>query len=661
MLQKIKKCGLGLAVFMLGMAGQSDLLAQTASSYTFTPLTGTYADITGGTNVPSIQVDQALSTVPIGFTFTFCGTGYTQARVSSNGWLSFSLSGTNSCSSNAIAYMNSDVKPGLMPLWDDHSGAIGTATYITQGTAPNRTFIMEWKNWKWDYNASAAVVSFQVKLYETTNVIEYWYRSESGAVNNGQSAAFVGATIGICDGQATPSYLSLNNTTASPTASSTVYTDNITTKPATGQIYKFSPLPVTPTVPGCVSGTVVPANNTTTVCAGTTVLRWNRVATATGYDVYLNAGTTSPTTVVSANQADTFYSATTAVGPYKWRIVPKNAVGAATGCGDYSFTTVASVTPAVSISVAPNDTICAGAMTTFTANPVDGGSTPAYQWTRNGGAVGSGGNTYTSNSLTNRDTILVVMTAAGSGCTTSPTATSQPIVMTVLPVPAISITAGGPTTFCAGGSVRLNAPAGTGYQWVNNTPIAGAVTNSYMATINGYYKVQLTGANGCVGTSDSIKVTVHPLPVPSVNRSGDTLMTSPAYTSYQWYRGNTAIAGATTYRYTLTRDGSYSVKVRDVNNCDGTSAALPVNSLNIPGVNGRAIRIYPNPASNIVHIQGAGKVNIAMYGVDGRMVLDKKGTDHIDISGLANGVYTLYLADAQGKLITVQKLVRAAE
>lgn len=661
MLQKIKKCGLGFAVFMLGLAQQSEVFAQAASSYTFTPLTGTYADVTGGTNVSAIQVDQALSNVPIGFTFNYCGTGYTQARVSSNGWLSFSLTGTNSCSSNAIAFVNSDVKPGLMPLWDDHSGAGGTATYITQGTAPNRTFIMEWKNWKWDYNATSAVISFQVRLYETTNVIEYWYRSESGAVNNGQSASFVGATIGICDGQATATYLSLNNSTASPTASSTVYTDNITTKPATGQIYKFSPLPVTPTVPGCVSSPAAPANNSTTACAGTTVLRWNRVASATGYDVYLNAGTASPTTVVSANQADTFYNATTSVGPYKWKIVPRNAVGPATGCSDFSFTTVASATPRVSISVAPNDTICAGAAAVFTAAAVDGGSTPTYQWTKNGGAVGSGGNSYTSNSLVSNDTIRVVMTAGGSGCTTSPTATSQPIVMTILPVPAITISAAGPTTFCAGGSVRLNAPAGNGYQWVNNTPIVGAVTNSYVAAINGYYKVQLTGANGCVGTSDSIKVTVHPLPIPSVNRIGDTLSTSPSYTSYQWYRGTTAIPGATTYSYVLTRDGGYSVKVTDVNNCNGTSIVLPVNSLSIPGVNGSAINIYPNPSSNIVYIQGAGKINVAMHSVDGRLVLDKKDTDRIDVSSLANGVYMLYLTDAQGKLITVQKLVRASE
>lgn len=662
MLQKITKAGLGFAVAMLSLAPQTKTFAQTASSYTFTPLTGTYTDVTGGTNVSAIQVDQALSQVPIGFSFTYCGTSYTQARVSSNGWLSFTLTGTNSCSSNAISFVNSDVKPGLMALWDDHSGAGGSANYITQGSSPNRVFIMEWKNWKWDYNATSAVISFQIKLYETTNVIEYWYRQESGAVSLSQGAAFNGATIGICDGQATPGYLSLNNTSATPTASSTVYTDNLSTKPATGQIYRFSPQVATPTPPSCISSPVAPANNSTTACAGTTVLRWNKAATATAYDVYLNAGTASPTTLVSANQTDTFYNATTVVGPYKWRIVPKNTVGPATGCSDFAFTTVASITPAVSVSVAPNDTLCAGTPGVFTATPTNGGTTPTYQWRKNSSNVGSGGSTYTDNSLANNDTIRVVMTASGSGCMTSTTATSQALVMTILPLPVVTISANGPTAFCAGGSVTLSGPAGSsGYQWVNNTPIAGAVTNSYVANTSGNYKLRVTGANGCTGTSDSIKVTVYPQPVPMVSRSGDTLMTGAGYVTYQWYRGGTAIPGATTNKYVLTQNGTYSVRVTDTANCTGTSAGTPVNSLDVSRVTGNTITIYPNPATHMVYIQGAGKVNAAVHSMDGKLVLHRQETDRLDVSGLANGVYTLYLTDLQGRLLIVQKLVRSAE
>ncbi|MBL0072245.1 MAG: hypothetical protein IPP34_10775 [Bacteroidetes bacterium] len=50
-----------------------------------------------------------------------------------------------------------------------------------------------------------------------------------------------------------------------------------------------------------------------------------------------------------------------------------------------------------------------------------------------------------------------------AGCSKS----SSVIEVVVNPLPTATITAGGPTTFCAGGSVALNANTGTGltYQW----------------------------------------------------------------------------------------------------------------------------------------------------------------------------------------------------
>src|SRR5207249_8850837 len=97
------------------------------------------------------------------------------------------------------------------------------------------------------------------------------------------------------------------------------------------------------------------------------------------------------------------------------------------------------------------------------------------------------------------------------GCHSS---VSAPTVITVNPLPATpTINAGGPTTFCAGGSVTLTSSSGTGNQWsLNGSPIGGATNNTYLATASGNYTVVVT-TNGCSSAaSAATTVTVNPIP-----------------------------------------------------------------------------------------------------------------------------------------------------
>ncbi len=137
----------------------------------------------------------------------------------------------------AIALAN---RPFVAPLFDDHDMGSGSVSYLLTGASPNRVFTMQWLNTRWDYIAATPGISFQVKLYETSNRVQFVYRQEAGAI--GMDATGFGASIGIA-GIATGSgqYLSLNNSGTSPTASSTVDTLNISTKPANGQTYTFAP------------------------------------------------------------------------------------------------------------------------------------------------------------------------------------------------------------------------------------------------------------------------------------------------------------------------------------------------------------------------------------------------------------------------------------
>jgi hypothetical protein len=208
---------------------------QSASNYTFTAIQGNYIPLTGVAGVTDTSLnaneDNAISAaIPLPFAFTFAGTAYNSVKVSSNGFLSFS---TTASDSPANTQANAETrKPILFPLWDDLKCTV-RPRYITTGIAPHRRFKVEWLQQSWNNGVAGDVISFQVWLFETTNVVEFLYSQGAVAVNSGS------ASIGIFDGGS--KYLTLNNSGGTPTAQSDVFTTTIATKPATGQIYRFSP------------------------------------------------------------------------------------------------------------------------------------------------------------------------------------------------------------------------------------------------------------------------------------------------------------------------------------------------------------------------------------------------------------------------------------
>ncbi len=73
-------------------------------------------------------------------------------------------------------------------------------------------------------------------------------------------------------------------------------------------------------------------------------------------------------------------------------------------------------TPSVFITVDPITSVPTGTTVTFTAHVTNGGPAPAFQWFKNGTLI-AGANTsvYSTNSLVNKDSIMVVVTTSG-GC-----------------------------------------------------------------------------------------------------------------------------------------------------------------------------------------------------------------------------------------------------
>jgi FG-GAP-like repeat len=188
-----------------------------------------------------------------------------------------------------------------------------------------------------------------------------------------------------------------------------------------------------------------------------------------------------------------------------------------------------SVNPTLTISTSSN-IICAGASTTFTATPTNGGITPSYQWQVNGINVGTNSNTFTSNTLTNSAQIKCILTSNFT-CATLQTGTSNTITMivnssTLMPVITIN---GTTTNICSGSPITFTATSTNGgttpiYQWQVNGVNAGINSSNFTSNIlnnNDQVKCILTSNAACASpqivTSNVLNINVNPIVLPTIS------------------------------------------------------------------------------------------------------------------------------------------------
>jgi hypothetical protein len=269
----------------------------------------------------------------------------------------------------------------------------------------------------------------------------------------------------------------------------------------------------------------------------------------------------------------------TVTGSYQLNVVTPS--GCAVQSNAVNVTTAA--IPTVTIN-ASKTTICGGDNISFTASTTDGGSSPAFQWYKNGTPAGTNDSTFASNLFSNNDTISCQLTSSIS-CVTSSTMLSNKIGLTVNVIPVATLAASGNTTICAGDSLKINANADAGnYIWLlNGNNISSGSDSIYYAKNTGDYSV--ISANGaCADTSSILVVTVLPQPTvtltPASNQSicqGDSVKITATtnVSSFQWYDGVNIINAATDSIYVAKSSGTYSVKVSD-GTCNTLSSSVQV-------------------------------------------------------------------------------------
>ena len=248
------------------------------------------------------------------------------------------------------------------------------------------------------------------------------------------------------------------------------------------------------------------------------------------------------------------------------------------------------------------------------------------------------------------DTAVIVYTDR-SGCRTSATITVNPS-----PAPII----GGITTCATLTDTLYDATTGgvwsSGAVGVASVSATGVVTTLSGGTAIITYKLPATG---CLVSKTFV---VNPLPAAVVTYNGvtNTFYTSSFDTAYQWY--NTVqglIPGATTYSTAALYYGNYWVTVTDTNGCTATSTPYAyVIGMGVPNHNNTVLRIYPNPANEVVYIESGIRVRAVISDVDGKTELVQADAKQLDISKLANGIYFISLYADDGERLIVQKLIK---
>ena len=259
-------------------------------------------------------------------------------------------------------------------------------------------------------------------------------------------------------------------------------------------------------------------------------------------------------------------------------------------------------------------------------------------------------------------------------------------------VETISISAGGPIIFCQGGNVLLTATySGATVQWrKNGTNIAGAISSTYSVTKTGDYTCVTTSPCG-TATSSIIHVIVNKNPAASITAGGATTFCAGGSVtlievpvtgcSYQWYKGASTIAGATSTNYIATTAGNYKCRVtKTASGCFKNSNTIVVT---VPCKEGEELlaennnfTIFPNPNNgtfNLVFnsqfggaspLEGGprGVTTLEIFNSLGQLIYSKQIhsadgniNETITIDNLSSGIYFVRLSN--GNNYSEQKLI----
>jgi hypothetical protein len=263
--------------------------------------------------------------------------------------------------------------------------------------------------------------------------------------------------------------------------------------------------------------------------------------------------------------------------------------------------------------------ICAGDRVTFTATPINGGSSPIWQWKKNGeDIIGATNNTY-SYYPENNDTISCLL-ISNANCAAPTSVISDIIAIKIKPLNTITLTSNAGTdaqilcfnsavtnitysTVGATGASVSGLPDGVTGNWVNNI-----VTISGTPTESGIFNYTVTLLGDCPVTKTGM-ITVNEFSTGSlITANNDTICSGAATTliasaqgvinpTFRWYaNANTANilhTGDSLATGALNSTVIFYVSVEGDNYCEGASNAMGRKAVTV------TVNQYANAKSSI--------------------------------------------------------------
>lgn len=319
----------------------------------------------------------------------------------------------------------------------------------------------------------------------------------------------------------------------------------------------------------------------------------------------------------------------------------------------------------------------------FTTTPVNGGSTPTYQWYINNTAVaGANAVSFLSSIFKDGDTVSCRV-VSNNPCVivgVGDTSWSNKVVVKRLPpirpTLSVSITKGS-NPGCLDSLLEFTATATDG----GGAPILTWYKNSTIATFGNVY-----GSTGFAdGDTISLVMTATPascntvstlnwgpevlnlVPTPAAPKISliGSLLVSSVPSGIQWYGPHGLIPGAITGTYHPTDPGTYYATLVS-SGCHGGPSnyiyvSLKSEGASISPITMSNLKIYPNPTINgIVSLDwGADKANgiVEVYTLTGQRVsqykIENESIKTLDLKHLSNGNYIIVIHDQNGKIGTM--------